>query len=298
VAKGRPNRVGPTPRAGVVTLFIGMLAVSAVPAHAQIRYSSGQNAAPIFEGWQKSSDGTISMVFGYLNRNFEEELDIPVGPDNHCEPAPLDCGQPTHFLVRRQRFVFKVALPKDWPKDRKLLWVLTSKGKTDTARGTLLPEMEIDNGTIAENAGAGGVLAEGNQPPKVVKGSGPQTVTLPDAANISVTFGDDGLPKPRPKPEGAAASAAAAVPADASPEILEALQNRQPGIRVHWVHYRGPGKVTLSPSKAPPAYGRDVELATKVTFSTPGTYVLRAIAGDSQLETTFDVTVTVQAARR
>jgi hypothetical protein len=279
-------------------LFVALLAVSADSARAQIRYSSGQNAAPIFEGWQKGPDGTVSMVFGYLNRNFEEELDITVGPDNHCEPAPVDCGQPTHFLVRRQRFVFKVVLPKDWPKDRKLLWVLTSKGRTDTARGSLVPEMEIDNGTIAENAGAGGVLAEGNQPPQVVKGSGPQTVTLPDPATITVSFSDDGLPKPRPRPEGAAAAATAAVPPDASPEVLEALQNRQPGVRVRWVHYRGPGKVTFDPSKAPPVYGKVVDLTTQVTFSAPGTYVLRALASDSQLETMYDATVTVQPARR
>ena len=93
-----------------------VLALTASGA-AQIRYSSGQNAAPIFEGWQKNADGTISMAFGYLNRNFEEELDIPVGPDNHCEPAPVDCGQPTHFLPRRQRYVFTVTLPRDWPRD-------------------------------------------------------------------------------------------------------------------------------------------------------------------------------------
>lgn len=283
-----------------VGMWVAVLVAVALAASAgaQIRYSTGQNAAPIFEGWQKNPDGTISMVFGYLNRNFEEELDIPVGSDNHCDPAPADCGQPTHFLTRRQRFVFRVTLPKDWPKDRKLLWVLTTKGRTDTARAGLVPEMEMDNGTIAENAGGGGILAEGNQPPKVVKGSQPQTVVLPSQATVSATFSDDGLPKPRPRREGAAAAAASAVPPDPSPEVLEALQNRLPGVRVRWVHYRGLGKVTFNPSKIPPAYGQTVDATTTVGFSAPGTYVLRAIAGDSQLETTYDVTVTVQGASR
>src|SRR5439155_20820659 len=105
-------------------LIAGLVLAGAwsVPARAQIRYSSGQNAAPLFEGWQKNADGTISMVFGYLNRNFEEELDISVGPDNRCEPSPVDCGQPTHFLARRQRLVFSVRVPKEWPKDRRFLW--------------------------------------------------------------------------------------------------------------------------------------------------------------------------------
>ncbi len=130
-------------RIGLAAAAVVGLALAA-PTEGQIRYSSGQNAAPIFEGWQKNADGTISMVFGYLNRNYEEELDIPLGDANRCEPGPLDCGQPTHFLTRRQRFVFRVTLPRDWPRDRRLSWLLTSRGKTDTARGTLHPEMEID----------------------------------------------------------------------------------------------------------------------------------------------------------
>ena len=37
-------------------------------------------------------------------------------------------------------------------------------------------------------------------------------------------------------------------------------------------------------------------MTTKVTFSAPGTYILRAIATDGQLEASFDATVTVKAA--
>jgi hypothetical protein len=37
-----------------------------------------------------------------------------------------------------------------------------------------------------------------------------------------------------------------------------------------------------------------VDLASKVTFSAPGTYVLRATAFDGQLYTTRDVTVTAK----
>jgi hypothetical protein len=262
---------------------------------AQIRYSSGQNVAPIFEGWQKNADGTISMVFGYLNRNFEEQLEAPIGSDNRCEPAPVDCGQPTHFLTRRQRFVFKVTVPRDWPKDRKFTWTVGSHGKSDSANGWLVPEMEIDNGTISENAGIG-ILTEGNEPPKILTISPLQTVTLPGTATLTVSATDDGVPKPRPQPARAAAGVpptpAAAPP---SPEALEALARRQPGVRIRWVHYRGAGIVTFDPPSAPAVYGKPAEMTTKVTFSAPGTYVLRAIASDSQLEATADATVTVRA---
>ena len=49
---------------------------------AQVQYATGQNIAPIFEGWERNPDGSYNMVFGYLNRNYEEEVDIPIGTEN------------------------------------------------------------------------------------------------------------------------------------------------------------------------------------------------------------------------
>ena len=274
-----------------------VILTTTVASPAQIRYASGQNVAPIFEGWQKNADGTVSMVFGYLNRNFEEELEVPIGSDNRCDPAPADCRQPTHFLARRQRFVFKVTVPKDWPRDRKLVWTVSSHGKTDSAKGWLVPEMEIDYGTISENAGTG-ILTEGNEPPRILAISPPQTVTLPGTATLTVSAIDDGLPMPRPSSPRAANGAPRTPPATPpSPETLEALARRQPGVRIRWVHYRGAGNVTFDPPAAPAVYGKPAEMTTKVTFSEPGTYVLRAFASDSQLETHDDATVTVTARR-
>src|SRR5258708_14683714 len=91
----------------------------AVGASAQVQYYRGQNVAPVFEGWEHNPDGTYSMVFGYLNRNFEEEVDIPLGPDNSITFGGEtfgDRGQPTHFYPRRQRFLFRSVVPKDWDK--------------------------------------------------------------------------------------------------------------------------------------------------------------------------------------
>ena len=38
--------------------------------------------SPAFEGWEKNADGSFSFVFGYMNDNWDEEPDVPVGPDN------------------------------------------------------------------------------------------------------------------------------------------------------------------------------------------------------------------------
>ena len=66
-----------------------------------------------------------------MNWNWLEDLDIPVGSDNNISPGPTD-GQPSHFLPRRNRFVFKVCVPADWG-DEEMIWTLTTQGKTEYA---------------------------------------------------------------------------------------------------------------------------------------------------------------------
>src|SRR5262249_36845178 len=73
-----------------------------------VRHYSGETVAPVFEGWEKNTDGSFNLVFGYLNRNYEEEPEIAIGAANNFSPGPADRGQPTHFYPRRQQFMFKV----------------------------------------------------------------------------------------------------------------------------------------------------------------------------------------------
>src|SRR5438874_600272 len=65
------------------------------------RFNAGQNVAPSFDGWEKNPDGSFNMLFGYFNRNWEEQPQVPVGPDNNIEPGGPDQGQPTTFFPRR-----------------------------------------------------------------------------------------------------------------------------------------------------------------------------------------------------
>jgi hypothetical protein len=238
------------------------------PLSAQIQYGRGQDVTPAFEGWQRNPDGTSTMYFGYLNRNYEEEVDIPIGPNNTIEPGG-DRGQPTHFYPRRQRFVFRVVVPMGWTLQQKVVWTLNVRGRTNKANGWLQPEWEVDNEVIMENIGKGRELD--NKPP-LVTGSGPQSVTLPNAASLTVTAVDDGLPKPRPG------------------------QTNAGGVSIRWIQYRGPGPVTFDPPSEPAVYGKPVTSRTEATFTVPGSYWLRAIASDGALETFHDVTVTVNPA--
>src|ERR1700733_9831817 len=99
-------------RPGWWVIVVVLLLICSTRSDGQVRYARGQTIAPAFEGWERNPDGTFNMVFGYMNRNYEEEVEIPIGPDNAIEPGDIDQGQPSHFYTRRQQFVFKVKVPK------------------------------------------------------------------------------------------------------------------------------------------------------------------------------------------
>ena len=96
----------------------------------QVRFNAGQSVVPYFEGWIKNPDGTFDMVFGYFNRNYQQEFAIPVGPENKVEPMTGDAGQPTYFLPRRQRWAYRVKVPANFGK-QSLIWTITSNGRTE-----------------------------------------------------------------------------------------------------------------------------------------------------------------------
>src|SRR5436190_7583302 len=95
-----------------VSVFAQNPAQAQLPTElAQVRFNSGQNIVPYFEGWIRNPDGTFDLVFGYFNRNWKEELTIPAGSDNNVEPGGPDAGQPTYFLARRQRWMYRLRVP-------------------------------------------------------------------------------------------------------------------------------------------------------------------------------------------
>jgi hypothetical protein len=108
-----------------LSLALVGLSLVFVPSGAEpqsLTYSRGQNVAPAYEGWEQAPDGTRYFLFGYMNRNWEEEIDVPVGPDNGFNVGDLDHGQPTHFLPRRNRFVFRVPVPAGFTDKDELIW--------------------------------------------------------------------------------------------------------------------------------------------------------------------------------
>src|SRR5262245_1660330 len=135
-------------------ILLGLLALACSVLAAQTP-APAQNVAPVYEGWEQNPDGTANLVFGYFNRNWDEEVDIPIGPNNFIEPGAPDQGQPTHFLPRRNRFIVRIRVPADFGK-KEVVWTITSHGKTEHAYASLKPDYFIDDIIIQNNNGAGG----------------------------------------------------------------------------------------------------------------------------------------------
>jgi hypothetical protein len=236
--------------AGILTVLL--VCQPAFSQLVQLRHWSGQGADPAYEGFDTNPDGTFNMWFGYMNRNYEEELDIPVGPDNNFQPGLADRGQTTHVLIRRHKDVFAIVVPKDFG-DQKLVWTLTAHGQTQKVTGSLNPVWMIDRKFTTRGANIENPYS--NTPPVVSVKPSEQTVPGADAVvtlNISAT--DDGLPKRKGEPIG---------------------------MTFAWGMYRGPGKVVFEPAEAKIVDGKAV---TTVKFSEPGEYILQVVVDDGSGE--------------
>src|SRR5262245_1530795 len=316
------------------------LATSGVAAQ-QLQYISGQNVAPYFEGWEQNADGSFNMVFGYLNRNYREELNIPIGPANQIEPANLPQTQPTYFYPRRHRYLFRVRVPKDWGK-KDVVWTITSNGKTEKAFGNLVPEQAVDADVIVHNRGgapgpAPTIQLEGDStrsgsvdqslaltvkvastaPPETTRGRGAAAPPAAPARGAGrgpgfPADGDDAANTGRGRGVSISDQPGVGVDIDGSGRRLLATgryaRTQSRGLRVAWLQWRGPGKVTFDPwflegvddrmpGWTPPPLPADGRVTTTARFSAPGTYVIRAMADTGGLFTPVDITVNVSAAK-
>src|SRR5262249_55262693 len=148
--------------------------------------------------------GTFSLLFGFWNRNWEETVFLPIGPDNRIEPGGPDRGQPTVFTPRRGKNLFEVVVPRDFG-NKEIVWTLTTRGKTEKAYGALVNQevltrrMVMAGGSLSAAAAAGnddvGNESDPNKPPSVMIDPA-QPVSSPGAATLTATVSDDGIGGP------------------------------------------------------------------------------------------------------
>ena len=272
-------------------------------AMSELKFNGGQSVQPAYEGWTRNPDGSRSMWFGYMNRNWEETPDIPTGPNNGFGAEGEDLGQPTHFLPRRQAFVFKVNVPADWPVDKDLVWTVTANGTTLKAYGSLWPVWEIDEQTMSANNGGRTARTFGepvNLAPTAASQLPAQSIAVGQPLTLLLPAKDDGLPTPeiRAMGTGGPRIARSGTEAKAAPDPL--AEAGRGSFRVKWVQYRGAGKAKIVPKESAVlgADGRPTltegKSTAKVTFDKPGQYTLRAYVMDGDAYfSTQDVVVTV-----
>ncbi len=290
----------------VATLCLAVVLGASEGAYAQAdpqnyMFNSGQTIQPFFEGWAHNADGSFEMHFGYLNRNYVEELHVPIGAENRMVPDGPDRGQPTFFYPHVNHRVFSVTVAADWG-DKELVWQITVRGETFRAIAWLQPEWEI-------GVNAGGRFfatadgADTNEAPTLAVDAA-RTITLPAALTMTATVSDDGLPEPRQR--GGRGGGRGTLPTFERdpdgptlpvniPQIQRAARSgptrtRVERVNVTWTQWRGPAGVTLASQGEP----QDGVATVTATFESPGEYVFTVQASDGPETVTETVAVTVR----
>lgn len=298
---------------GLKFLLLGLLFLVTTPMLQAETFMQSRPVWPAFEGWRPNPDGTFSLMFGYMNENWEQQPFVDIGDNNFFSPGEPDQGQPTNFFPRRNRFTFEVSVPADWG-DRELVWTLNVNGVEARAYGTLKPDYLVDNMVIASETGSLGIgvsspESRANIPPVLtIQGDEVRTAEVGEAITLVVQLEDDGLPRSRissTRSESDLLRAMFRAPQKPTVSKINALY-------MSWNVYRGEGEVTFDPPQTkvwedtrtsanspwgslwlPPEIPDDGMVEVTATFHEPGNYVLWVRADDGGLYADGYITVNV-----
>ena len=219
---------------------------------------AGDLVAPYFDGWYPNADGSFTLSFGFMNRNTEETVDIPLGPNNFIAPAEFDGLQPSHFPAvyrggfngRRERGAFAIRVPADF-SDRDVVWTLSHAGHTYSIPGRVtspayeLSYMPASAGSLPpalrfEEDGPGATGREGVYADR-------QTIRAAAGLPLTVFVQDRG----------------------------ERENSRRVPVNLTWQKHQGPGPVEFDHETERVDMEEWGEANNMVTFREPGEYVLR-----------------------
>ena len=228
----------------------------------QMIRGSGRPIVPVFEGWFPNEDGSYTLSFGYLSMNLEEDLHIPLGPDNFIEPAEFNGGQPTYFkeihrVIRRPWNSFMVRVPADFG-DQRITWTLNNHGDTYTVPGHITSPSYIIENPVA--------------PARYLQGTA--SGYAPELRFEEEGTGVRGLAGTRWGPLTARVGQPLSISAWVN--SAETLYE-EPESWLYWMHYSGPegANVTFNEDEVMVSLTEGEGVGTTmVTFTEPGDYVL------------------------
>ncbi len=264
----------------VASLVAATLACSAVLSAQQVILPSapakgfGSSITGSYEGWYDNPDGTHVFLVGYYNRNINQDIDVPIGPNNRIEPGGPDMGQPTHFLRSRQVGVFSITVPKTFAKDQRLIWTIVVNGQT-----TQIPLRMHTDYNVSPFRDA----AVGNTPPIVhLFTENAPAIQGPLAMLSTATVRTAKVNTPLALPVWVMDDAKYTSGTNAP------MRNPPPPVTLAWAKYRGPGDVKIENAKPKldvlkggkvdePYAGK---ASSSAVFTEPGEYVLHVTAND------------------
>jgi len=236
----------------------------------------GMPVIPFMEGWYDNEDGSVTVSFGYHNRNTEDVI-VPLGENNRIEPALLDGMQPDIYFAGRHPGVFAVTIPASM-KDESVWWHI----KTGDSQELKVPgesgsnAYELDRNPRPQGSVQPLIWFENDN-----RGSGPEGVVAANTRSVSVDAHltlKVGTEDP-------------SVRDPSNPLFAKPLSTR-----VIWYKHQGPGEVSFTEHSSTP-FITTPDLSTRgmmpaassrvaipagkgparvvATFSEPGDYMIR-----------------------
>jgi len=234
----------------------------------------GTSVTGAFEGWFAAPDGTRYFLIGYLNRNNDQAVDVPIGPNNHIDPGGPDMGQPTHFLPGRHWGMFVIKVPAEFTgPDQRLTWTIVANGQSTVIPLRLHPDYSVSPFTDVAVKNTPPLLRFMEQGPSAQGPLGSMATAVARTARVasplalSVWTEDDAK----------FASGTMALP-----------KNLPPAVRIYWSMFRGSAAVTFdkeNPTTEVLAGGAlnqpfRGKATVTATFKQPGEYILHVTAND------------------
>ncbi len=322
------NRIVQYSKLALVAALALLICLPAAQAQQRFMELRGEITSPAYEGWWENEDGSFKLFYGYMNSNWEQTFNVPIGSANYFSVveegalndlsadgfdfAQADQGQPTHFYPRRNPFLFTIDVPADFG-EREMVWTLQTQGQTLRAYGTLKPDYAIDPQVISTEVGGNfgslsDALRDNISPDLRIEGENRRTAKVGQPLSLAVHASDpDNYPPPRPAPRLNDNLERLYRP----PSSIVATSG--PGLRFAWSVYRGPaeqvkfvpaqmktytdtrmyGNSAWSPPFTIPEPPADGRWTAEVTFDEPGEYVLRGVASDGSMFSYQNLMVTV-----
>ena len=192
----------------------------------------GLPVIPFMEGWYANEDGSVTVSFGYHNRN-EDDITVPIGESNRIEPLSLDGMQPEIYYSGRHTGVFGINVPESMLEDSIWWYLKTGDLEELSVPGGLGSEAyELDRRARPQGSVQPYIWFDVDD-----RGSGPEgvvasetiTVSLNESVTIEVQTEDPSVRDP------------------SNPLFAKPLDTR-----VIWYKHQGPGNVSFSEHHSTP----------------------------------------------